>query len=735
MTTATIIPNGKQFYTNNTGTPLVGGKVFTYDAGTTNPRPTFTDASGTVPNTNPVILDARGEAAVFWSGVYKVVLQDSLGNVIWTVDNVSGTNDPNLLPFDPNATYTAGSLGAFVKTLNTSVTAISATQAQYGINVMSAPYNAKGDGVTDDTAAIQAAINALPSRGLLYFPTPSVSYKINGTLNFINKPGCIFAFNNCYFDASGFITTAKPALYFKGIAEAIVGPAFVIGNKTFVSAGFEFDADATYITIYARIGRLHASGCNIGIKVGSTGVYQFSDSTFEQLYGSDSNIGVYLTGQNTLAMQYDRIDAFQNTQYGVLIEAGGGTINYLQGAHNGTNFFFGRVSGLNHNLLNRFDILGGYSEEAIAGEVFIGSTACADTNPFRESITLRNFRVTPFTSTTQINFIQWNLNGDLVLADITITDGAQTPEVLIAGNNTYRKGRIVFERGVFDMDPGGSSVAPIVGSISNPSQIIDFNDVRCNNAITTWQNAGAVNPGVMIRGIDTRKIREFETALLGIPGLVGSWNLRDLISGTCRNIVLGGPDLAINATAQELDQWYDDGLVGFYRYGGNSSKTFSASSAKFAVGPFTFGAILRCGTAGVDETNFTTLGDTIGSGAGLGFRLGIGNTGGAFLRAQIGATTIQVVPDNGYDPHLVVGTYNPATALAVYGINLRTGNVVTGTGGAPATGALTWAQSLSFRNDLCLRGMPFVYNAALTAGQVQQLQQAALRLTESWRLA
>lgn len=93
--TASLLPNGKQYYETSAGAPLVGGKIFTYDAGTTNPRVTYSDAAGTVPNTNPVILDARGEALVFWSGSYKVVLQDSLGNVIWTVDGIS---DPGLLP-------------------------------------------------------------------------------------------------------------------------------------------------------------------------------------------------------------------------------------------------------------------------------------------------------------------------------------------------------------------------------------------------------------------------------------------------------------------------------------------------------------------------------------------------------------------------------------------------------------------------------------------------------------
>jgi len=85
---AILMPEGKQSFNTTTGIPLVGGKVYTYDAGTNNPKQTFNDAAGTVPNANPVILDARGEATIFWSGAYKVVLKDALDNTIWTVDNI-----------------------------------------------------------------------------------------------------------------------------------------------------------------------------------------------------------------------------------------------------------------------------------------------------------------------------------------------------------------------------------------------------------------------------------------------------------------------------------------------------------------------------------------------------------------------------------------------------------------------------------------------------------------------
>jgi hypothetical protein len=80
-----------QFFDNN-GNPLVGGKLYTYAAGTTTPLATYTDASAGTPNTNPVILDSRGEANVWLSATtYKFVLKDSADATIWTVDNISNS--------------------------------------------------------------------------------------------------------------------------------------------------------------------------------------------------------------------------------------------------------------------------------------------------------------------------------------------------------------------------------------------------------------------------------------------------------------------------------------------------------------------------------------------------------------------------------------------------------------------------------------------------------------------
>ncbi len=85
-----------QFFTNN-GQYLVGGKLFTYAAGSTTKTDTFIDANSGTPNQNPVILDTRGQARVWLTPgqAYKFVLSPSTDtdpptNAIWTVDNLIG---------------------------------------------------------------------------------------------------------------------------------------------------------------------------------------------------------------------------------------------------------------------------------------------------------------------------------------------------------------------------------------------------------------------------------------------------------------------------------------------------------------------------------------------------------------------------------------------------------------------------------------------------------------------
>ena len=96
MATTSLSPPPKLQFFDANGDPLVGGLLYTYEAGTTTPLTSYTDSTGVSLNTNPITLDSRGEANV-WLGTasYKLALYTSAGVLIWTVDNIS-TNGSNL---------------------------------------------------------------------------------------------------------------------------------------------------------------------------------------------------------------------------------------------------------------------------------------------------------------------------------------------------------------------------------------------------------------------------------------------------------------------------------------------------------------------------------------------------------------------------------------------------------------------------------------------------------------
>jgi hypothetical protein len=180
----TLTPTPKQQFLDANGNPLVGGKVYTYAAGTTSPLTTYTDQSGSVPNTNPVILDSRGEAAI-WLGVasYKLKLTTSTDVEIWTVDNIVSASVQALADLsESGGSALVGYLPAGTGAVATTV------QAKLRQTVSVKDFGAVGDGTTDDTAAIQAAATyAASTAKTLFAPTPSSQYLITSTVT-INSP-------------------------------------------------------------------------------------------------------------------------------------------------------------------------------------------------------------------------------------------------------------------------------------------------------------------------------------------------------------------------------------------------------------------------------------------------------------------------------------------------------------------------------------------------------------------
>lgn len=104
--TAQLLAAPYSYFADANGAPLASGKIFTYIAGTTTPQAAYTDSGAGTPLSNPVILDSAGRAQIWLSGFYKIVVQDSLGNVISTADNITATGatgDMNKSVYDPAA--------------------------------------------------------------------------------------------------------------------------------------------------------------------------------------------------------------------------------------------------------------------------------------------------------------------------------------------------------------------------------------------------------------------------------------------------------------------------------------------------------------------------------------------------------------------------------------------------------------------------------------------------------
>lgn len=90
---------GAQFFDDN-GDPLSGGKIFTYTAGTTTPKATYTDYTGNTAHANPIILNAAGrppsEVWLTYGDAYKFILKDSLDTLVGTFDNIDGIPPVNI---------------------------------------------------------------------------------------------------------------------------------------------------------------------------------------------------------------------------------------------------------------------------------------------------------------------------------------------------------------------------------------------------------------------------------------------------------------------------------------------------------------------------------------------------------------------------------------------------------------------------------------------------------------
>lgn len=114
------------------GKPLAGGKVYTYSAGTTTSKATYTTMAGTVANPNPVILDQNGKAKIFLSdGSYRLQIKDSNDALIDDIDQISRY-------------VTQSEFATFQQTVNDGVSQLTEVREQIDVFVNASIGNQKG---------------------------------------------------------------------------------------------------------------------------------------------------------------------------------------------------------------------------------------------------------------------------------------------------------------------------------------------------------------------------------------------------------------------------------------------------------------------------------------------------------------------------------------------------------------------------------------------------------------
>lgn len=168
-------------FVDGAGLACAGCSLYSYAAGTTTPQATYTDSTGTTQNTNPIVLDVSGGAQI-WLGTsaYKLVLEDTTGATLWTVDNVPGGVS---FPLPVSRGGTGATTAAAAAAALVSSNPITPSQVNDALSLVGG--GADPTGATDSTAAIKAVLATALSTGRTVICDPG-TYLINSSLGNID---------------------------------------------------------------------------------------------------------------------------------------------------------------------------------------------------------------------------------------------------------------------------------------------------------------------------------------------------------------------------------------------------------------------------------------------------------------------------------------------------------------------------------------------------------------------
>ena len=211
---ATLTPTPVMQFLDSNGNPLSGGLLYTYAAGTSTPLATYTDYGGATPNANPVVLNSRGEASIWLSAaLYKFILRDSTGALIWTADNIGGEATLAALAASNGSSlvgYISSGTGAVATTVQAKLRQTFSVFDFLSAAEITAVQTNTYTTVTSVATGFQSALTAAAGNNLF---VPAGTYRIGATLSIPSSTvvygtgaGSVLAANQ---SSANFITTTS----------------------------------------------------------------------------------------------------------------------------------------------------------------------------------------------------------------------------------------------------------------------------------------------------------------------------------------------------------------------------------------------------------------------------------------------------------------------------------------------------------------------------------------------
>ena len=278
---------GQQFLDNN-GNVLTGGKLYTYAAGTTTPQTTYTSSAGGTALSNPIILDSAGRVPTgeIWltmGSSYKFVLKTSTDVLLATWDNITGTSSNSA-----SIVYIPAGASAVTTTV----------QAKLRERISVFDFGATGDGVTDDTAAIQAALTYAINVDKEVF-MPGGTYKTSATLT-VTLGVCLIG------EGRG-----NTLIYYSGASSAILASNWqgtISDLAIFVSAATANGIEIGNVSRFPTLRNVYVDGTaidDLGLVSSGSGFYLNAGTGFssaaalENCYSLQFKFGLNIFGTNS----------------------------------------------------------------------------------------------------------------------------------------------------------------------------------------------------------------------------------------------------------------------------------------------------------------------------------------------------------------------------------------------------------------------------------------------------